>query len=140
MRFLVVDIGDRRTGFAAGDDIMRIMSPLEVVHAPTRDEVLRAIFEKVKDHGPDAIVLGLPIHMDGSESERSRAAREFAEFLRTKTTIPVHLQDERLTSFDAEDRLKQSGKTHGEKKQLRDALAACAIGEDFLRALQGDGA
>ncbi len=133
MRFLAVDAGDKRTGFAAGDDVLRIATPLEVAEASTREMVLAAVARITTSHGPDAIVLGLPLHMDGTESARSAAARDLAREIAARTGLPVHLQDERLTSFDAEDRMKQSGRSRGQKKSVRDALAACAILEDFLQ-------
>ncbi len=139
MRFLAVDAGDKRTGFAVGDDVLRIATPLEVAEASTREMVLAAVARIAASHGPDAIVLGLPLHMDGSESARSAAARELAQEITARTGLPVHLQDERLTSFDAEDRMKQSGRTHGQKKSVRDALAACAILEDFLQHRAANG-
>jgi putative Holliday junction resolvase len=147
MRYLAIDLGDKRTGFAAGDDVVRLVQPLAVVEAPTRALQVRASMRAIDDYGPDAIVLGLPFNMDGTEGPRAKLVREFAAELekafRTDrgphARFALHFHDERLSSFDAEERLKRTGRTHGEKKALRDALAACAILEDFLRARRGDG-
>jgi putative Holliday junction resolvase len=70
--------------------------------------------------------------MDGTEGPAVVQARAFAEEVRGRTGLPVHLQDERLTSFEADQRMARSGRTRGEKKELRDALAAAALLEDFL--------
>jgi putative Holliday junction resolvase len=70
--------------------------------------------------------------MDGSEGERAKLARRFADELAAATKLPVHLQDERLTSYDADQQMSRSGLTRGEKKARRDALAACALLRDFL--------
>ena len=64
--------------------------------------------------------------------ERARDARAFAAELSERTGIPVHMQDERLTSFAAEEHLKQSGRTHKQKKKVRDALAAVEMIRDYF--------
>lgn len=147
MRFLAIDLGDKRTGFAAGDDVVWLVQPLAVVEAPTRALQVRASMRAIDDYGPDAIVVGLPFNMDGTEGPRAKLVREFAAELEKAfradrgphARFRIEFHDERLSSFDAEERLKRTGRTHGEKKALRDALAACAILEDFLRARRGDG-
>jgi putative Holliday junction resolvase len=145
MRYLAIDLGDKRTGFAAGDDVVGLVQPLSVVEAHTRPLQLRAALRAIDEYGPDRIVLGLPFNMDGTEGPRAKLVREFAAELgkafradrgpHARFSLDFH--DERLSSFDAEERLKRTGRTHGEKKALRDALAACAILEDFLRAKRG---
>jgi putative Holliday junction resolvase len=142
MRYLAIDLGDKRTGFAAGDDVIGLVQPLSVVEAHTRALQLRAALRAIDEYGPDRIVLGLPFNMDGTEGPRAKLVREFAAELEKAfradrgphARFSLDFHDERLSSFDAEERLKRTGRTHGEKKALRDALAACAILEDFLRA------
>jgi putative Holliday junction resolvase len=140
MRYLAIDLGDKRTGFASGDDVVGLVQPLFVAEAHTRALQLKAAVKAIDEYGPDRIVLGLPYNMDGTEGPRAELVRAFAAELepavraalgpRTKVAIDFH--DERLSSFAAEERLKRTGRTHGEKKALRDALAACAILEDYL--------
>lgn len=135
MRYLAIDLGDKRTGIAIGDDVTGIVMPHEVLNVPikpTNDRLLVAIAKCVDEFGPDALVLGLPLHMDGSESAQCKSVREFGEALGAHTGLDVNYQDERLTSVDAEWTLDGSGKTHGQKKALRDALAAAVILRDFL--------
>ncbi len=137
MRFLAFDIGDRRTGVAAGDDQVRLVQPVTVVTVPRGPRLLAELARVADDHGPDAIVVGLPLNMDGTEGPAAQAMRTFAASLGERIGLPVHLQDERLTSVDADARMARSGRTHAEKKALRDALAAAAILEEFLRARAG---
>jgi putative Holliday junction resolvase len=145
MRYLAIDLGDKRTGFAAGDDVVGLVQPLSVVEAHTRALQLRAALRAIDEYGPDRVVLGLPYNMDGTEGPRAKLVREFATELEKAfradrgphARFSLDFHDERLSSFDAEERLKRTGRTHGEKKALRDALAACAILEDFLRAKRG---
>ncbi|MFM7134343.1 MAG: Holliday junction resolvase RuvX [Planctomycetota bacterium] len=138
MRFLAIDLGDRRTGFASGEDVLGIVQPLRVVEAPTPALRMKAALAAIDEFGPDRIVVGLPFNMDGTEGPRAALVRAFAAEL--ESALPPRMRgrldfhDERLSSFAAEERLKNTGRTHGEKKALRDALAACAILEDFLRA------
>lgn len=142
MRYLAIDLGDKRTGFASGDDVVGIVQPLAVVEAPTRELQLKASLRTIDEYGPNRVVIGLPYNMDGSEGPRAKLVREFAAELAARLPrfprVEISFQDERLSSFAAEERLARTGRTHGEKKALRDALAACAILEDHLRALRGD--
>jgi putative Holliday junction resolvase len=132
MRYLAVDVGDKRTGLAAGDDVVRLVQPVEVIQVPRGPALLDALARAVERHGPDALVVGLPLNMDGSEGGAAKSVREFGALLAERTRLPVHYQDERLTSFEADERMARSGRTHREKRELRDALAACAILEGFL--------
>ena len=131
MRYLAIDLGDVRTGIASGDDVLRLATPVKVIEA-SGDALLHALDAVIDQHGPDALVIGLPLHMDGRESPRSTAARAFGAAAGVRWSLPVHFQDERLTSFDADQRMARSGRTHAQKKAIRDALAACALLEDFL--------
>lgn len=134
MRYLAVDLGAKRTGLAVGDDRTQIVSPLAVVELPRGDALVLAIVRAADDHGADAIVLGLPLNMDGTEGKPAREARAFGAALGSAAGRPVHCQDERLTSFAADQSMARSGRTHAGKRAIRDALAAKELLEDFLRA------
>ena len=134
MNYLAVDLGDKRTGLAVGDEIVRIVRPIAVLETPIGNQLIQEIHSVVKEHGVDCIVMGLPLNMDGSESQRSKLTRSFAENLQECIKIPIMFQDERLTSVAAEEHLNQSGKTHKQKKKVRDALAAAEILKDFLHS------
>lgn len=133
MRYLALDIGEKRTGVASGDDVVGLVQPLTVVQAPRGPALFAALAKVIEEHAPDAIVIGLPLNMDGSDGLAAKAMREFAAGLAARVKPTVHLQDERLTSADADARMARTGRTHAQKKALRDALAAAAILEDFLR-------
>lgn len=132
MRYLAVDLGAKRTGLAAGDDVVRLVQPVEVVQVPRGPALLDALARAVDRHGPDELVVGLPLNMDGTEGAGAKEAREFGALLAARAGIPVRFQDERLSSFEADERMARSGRTHREKRELRDALAACAILEAWL--------
>ena len=141
MRYVAIDLGDRRTGLATGDSVMRTAMPVSVVEVAISErggeallEALeRAIAEQV---GPEhELVVGLPLNMDGTEGPRAKLVRQFAERIGQRVGRAVRFQDERLTSAAADWQMAQSGLTHKQKKERRDALAAAALLQDFLNAL-----
>lgn len=144
MQFLAIDLGDKRTGLAVGDSLTGIVSPLRVLHTPIADRggdalldaLAAAVAEQFSPYAQAEIVIGLPMNMDGTEGPRAQQVRAFAERLRSRLQPPrtVHFQDERLTSADADWQMARTGKTHKEKKELRDALAAATVLRDFLSA------
>ncbi|HRP62617.1 MAG TPA: Holliday junction resolvase RuvX [Phycisphaerales bacterium] len=134
MRYLAIDLGDKRTGFAVGDDFTRMAAPVGMVELPVGPRLIEAIAQVIRDHEPGAIVLGLPLNMDGTEGDAAKRVRMFGEQVAAATGLPIHVQDERLTSYAADQRMAQTGRTHKQKKQLRDALAAAEILRDFLDA------
>lgn len=137
MRYLAVDLGQRRTGVAAGDDVVGLVQPREVLAVAMGDRLIDALERVIADVGPDVVVIGLPTNMDGSEGPAAAAARAFGAALAGRAKVPVEFQDERLTSFAAEESLKRSGRTRGEKREIRDALAAAEILRDYLRRRTG---
>lgn len=134
MRYLAVDLGQKRTGIAVGDSITGIVSPIEVLHVAAGPELLNAVAGVCVEHlGPKGqIVLGMPLNMDGTEGPAAKSVRDFGQKLSERTGRAVNYMDERLTSVQAEWELSGSGLTRGQKRDKRDALAAAAILKDFL--------
>ena len=130
MRYLAIDYGTRRTGLAICDPGETIVSPLIVLQSEkTLPEKIARI---VKDENVEAVVLGLPLNMDGSEGPQTQIVTRFADRLQACLTIPVYLQDERLSSFGAEEKLAPANLSKAEKKKRLDAVAAAEILEAFL--------
>lgn len=140
MRYVAIDLGEKRTGIAVGDDVTHLASPVEVVEVSRSAEggeaLLRALTKAIdKAVGVDSgstMVVGLPLNMDGSEGPAAAQTRAFAARLAERTKLKLAFQDERLTSAAADWTMARSGLTRGEKKARRDALAACEILRDFL--------
>ena len=139
MRYLAIDLGDKRTGLALGDDGMRIASPLDLVEVPLAlDGGAQLIARRVREiddvfgNGPGELILGLPLHASGEESARSKLTRAFADRLAAESGRTVHLFDERRSSLAADQRLARSGLTHKQKKLRRDAIAAAAVLQAYL--------
>ncbi len=130
--YLSIDLGDKRTGLATGDDETGLVSPVGAIDSTDPASLLKGIRDAIDQYAPDALVMGVPYNMDGSLGERAKKAQALAALLEQSTQLPVHPMDERLTSFAADEQMSQSGLTHKQKKQRRDALAAAAILRDFL--------
>lgn len=140
MRYVAIDLGEKRTGLAVGDDETGLVTPLQVIEASMEERggasllaaIVRAVDEQVSSEGE--LVIGLPLNMDGSEGSPAKRIREFASRLREAARRTIHFQDERLTSADADWSMAKSGMTRDQKKRKRDALAAAAILRDYLDA------
>jgi putative Holliday junction resolvase len=141
MRFLGVDYGRRRIGLAWSDDSATLARPWRTIAAgatpaeSARDKP-RAVADFHAQAGEEAIagiVLGLPRRLNGDDTDQTTAVRQLAAAL-TDTLHPVHLQDERLTSREAEDRLAVRERDWRVRKKQIDAAAAAIILQDFLDA------
>jgi putative Holliday junction resolvase len=138
MRFVGLDVGERRIGVAISDLTGMLARPVGVVKvsglladALTRaaDEIARLAAE---EDGVAAIVVGLPRRLDGTANEMTPKVQAFASKLGQRTALPVHLQDERLSSVEAESRLARTEKNWRARKARVDAAAAAIILQDFL--------
>ena len=130
MRYLAIDYGDKRTGLAICDHAETIASPLAVIQG--QKDLLKKIADVVETENVEAIVLGLPLNMDDSQGPQARLIFKFADQLKEHLNIPIHFQDERLSTFSAEDKLAPAQFTRGKKRKRLDAIAAAEILEAFL--------
>ena len=132
MRYLAIDHGQKRTGLAISDASETLVSPHSVIETASEEELLRRISDVLVAEGIDAIVVGLPINMDGTESDRSRKVRQFVLVMQEQTDKPVHLHDERLSSFEAGYLVGDLELTRKKKKKRLDAIAAASILRSFF--------
>jgi len=117
---------------AVGADAPRLITPLRVVEAGDPQTRMEAIARAVDEQGPDELVVGWPLNMDGRAGPAARRSEALADELRERFGLNVHLVDERTSSEEAESRLDRSGWTHRQKKRRRDALAAAEILKRFF--------
>jgi putative Holliday junction resolvase len=128
---LALDVGDRRIGVAIASNIARLAGPLTVL---ANDETLwHELSRLLADEHIGMIVVGLPRSLSGEDTAQTKIVRAFVAQLKTKTDIPVTLQDEALTSRQAEAELRARGKKFA--KGDIDALAAVYILDDYLTSL-----
>ncbi|HEX9052711.1 MAG TPA: Holliday junction resolvase RuvX [Anaeromyxobacter sp.] len=132
MRTLGIDLGRVRIGLALADDVLRTARPLEVIARTTQAADLAAIAGAAREYEVDRVVLGLPLNMDGSEGPSARLARAFAPRLREALAVPVELFDERLSTFEAEIRLRDQGFSAKDRRSRVDAEAAAVILQGWL--------
>lgn len=130
MRYLAIDYGARRTGIAICDPTETIVSPLAIVDS--RKNLPERICEIIESEDVEAVVVGLPLNMDDSQGPQAQLTLKFTEQLKKKVQIPVYLQDERLSSFAAEEKLDSAQYSRAKKKERLDAVAAAEILELFL--------
>jgi putative Holliday junction resolvase len=130
MRYLAIDYGDKHTGLAICDPAETIASPLAVIEG--QKDLIKKITDIIKSENVEAIVIGLPLNMDNSQGFQAEQVFQFAEQLKAHLQIPIHFQDERLTSFAAEGKLAPAEFTRKKKKKRLDAIAAAEILETFL--------
>ena len=131
-------MGERRIGIAVSDASGTLARPVGVVRTSglDKDALDRAAAEIARLAGEDdglvALVIGLPRRLDGSANEMTSRVEAFAQTLARRTSLPIVLQDERLTSVEAESRLAVREKDWRARKQRLDAAAAAIILQDYL--------
>ena len=131
MRYLAIDYGERRMGLAICDPMEILSSPYRVLDQPER--LLEELEAIIRREAVEALVVGLPINMDGSEGFQARAVRSFVNRLANQTDLPIYFQDERLSTYAAREKLKQAkGRARKKKDPPVDALAAAEILSTFL--------
>lgn len=133
-RLAGIDYGTVRMGIAVCDPGRILVSPLEILgrsNAERESQFFRRLVQQERIAG---FVVGLPIHCDGGESDKSRESRKFACWLAEQTERPVRLFDERFTTADAVRRLRGGGFKGNARKQRLDAVAAQILLEAFLEA------
>jgi putative Holliday junction resolvase len=136
MRFLALDVGDRRVGVAISDSTGTLARPLQALMRGSLEEDVTAVAALVAEHGVDLVVMGQPLSLDGTEGPQARQIARYAEELAARLPVQVVLWDESLSTMAAEEIIRQS---RGEKKRRRarasgelDAIAAAVILQSYL--------
>jgi putative Holliday junction resolvase len=131
---LGVDYGAVRVGLAVSDPDRKFSFPLEVLQRRSREADAAFFRALVEREEVGAVVVGLPVHLDGRESKESALARNYATWIAEVTGLPVSHHDERFTTAHAEAALWDAGLTHGKRKQRRDKVAAQMMLQAYLDA------
>lgn len=138
MRVIGLDLGRRRIGLAVSDRSRTLATPWRTVRGDgSVPEVTGRLVTLLRELGEEedglaGIVVGLPSHLDGRLHEHAVWVRAVAEVLKQRTGLPVTLQDERLTSIEAQQRLAQRERDWRKRKARLDAAAAAVILQDYL--------
>ncbi len=135
MRIMGLDYGSKTVGVAISDDLLLTAQGKEIIRRKEENKLrktLARIEELIQEYGVEKIILGLPLNMDGSVSERSELCLDFKDKIERRTGIPVEMLDERLTTVEA-DEIMNEGRIRGKKrKDYVDMIAAQIILQDYL--------
>jgi len=123
------DYGERRIGIATGQTITSSATPLITLNTINQKPDWDAIEKIINEWKPEALIVGLPTYLDGSDSEMTTKAQRFSRQLEGRFHLPVHLINESLTSFEAEQHLT---KKNQHNKQEIDKIAAAIIVQNWL--------
>lgn len=133
---VAVDYGDRRTGVAASDASRVLAQPLPTLDERDPGRVAKRIAAIVEERGATTVLVGLPLLLDGTEGARVRKTRSFAARLRAALAPEVEIVewDERLTTAEAEEWLREAGLRRDARKARIDAMAAVLLLRSYLEA------
>lgn len=131
---LAFDFGTRRIGVAVGEMMLGSARPLTTISAEANDARFAAIGKLVEEWRPAALVVGLPLSLDGEASDMTERCKRFARQLEGRYRLPVALLDERLTSVAAEEQLRQRGLGWQRRKETLDAEAAAVLLQAYLES------
>ena len=133
MIFLGLDLGSKTLGLAISDRTSTIASSLDVIRYKDYDELFKELDLIVYNRKVDAFVLGNPLNLDGSVSDRSKISLEFMSLLKSRyKTKEVFMQDERLSTVEAQKILLSNDESRKKRKKVVDKIAACIILQAFL--------
>ena len=139
MRVLGLDLGSKRIGVAVSDRSGTVATPLTVLRrGRSQAEDHREIARLVDEEEAEAVVVGLPINMDGTEGRAASGARAEVARLATVVAVPVHLHDERLTTVEADRVLMEARMRAEARRRVVDKVAAAVMLQSWLDARRGE--
>ena len=135
MRILAVDYGERRTGLAVSDMLGITAQGLDTLVVGDESEIPELVARTAEEKQAERIVVGLPLNMNGSESEKSGKVRLFADRLADLTNLRVDLWDERMTSVQAQRVMHEMNKKTRNNKGMIDRISATLILQEYLKTV-----
>lgn len=132
IRILAIDFGSRRIGLAVTDELGLTAQGLPTLHRTNKRNDFDNLRRTIKRYGVGEIVIGLPLRMSGHTGIQSDKVEGFADELRERFKLPVHLFDERLTSVEAHRVLRETDMSARRRTEVVDQLAAVLILQAFL--------
>jgi len=132
MRVLAIDLGTKHIGTAVSDELGITVRPLETIRRSADERDIARLKSLVADLDAKAVVVGLPLRMNGEVGEAASVALRFVEKLRARLDVEVFTQDERLTSYEAEQMMIERGYNRSKRRARSDEFAAMIILQDYL--------
>ena len=133
MKIMAVDFGDARTGLAICDKTELLASPVGVIHEKRFEHAVEKVAAAAAENRAEAVIVGLPLNMNGSEGPRAELCRNFAGQLSSRVNVPVRMWDERQTTVSAAGYLNQTDTRGKKRKEVIDAVAAVIILDSYLQ-------
>ena len=133
-RVLGLDVGARRIGIAVSDPLGITAQGLETLHRKNKKHDFQYFERLIQQYGVKEIVVGLPLRMSGAEGTQAEKIQVFAEGLRKRFAIPVHLWDERLTSAEANRLLRETDLSIAKRGKAVDRMAAILILQSWMES------
>lgn len=132
MRYLALDVGERRIGVALSDETATLASGLDTLTrvGPRKDAL--AVADLVRLHDAAALIVGLPLNMDGTAGAQAEKVRAFVYGLKRHVAVPIVERDERLTTVEAHEILRKSGVAWSQRAALLDKVSAVVILQEYL--------
>jgi putative Holliday junction resolvase len=140
MRILGLDTGSKRIGVALSDELLLTAQGAGTIERRGPEADLEAIKKIISENGVAEVVVGLPLNMDGTHSAKTKETIAFAEKLAAAIPVPLKMQDERLTTVQAERALLEADTSRSKRKGLRDMIAAQLILQAYLDGRKREGA
>jgi len=135
-RLFGIDVGEKRIGVAVSDVALRVASPVEtLVRKRSFWPVAETLVEMAEERLIGGVVYGLPVNMDGSEGPSCRRARQFAENMAARWSLPFLMWDERMSTMAVERQMLEADMSRAKRAAVRDAAAAAYILQGALDAL-----
>lgn len=141
MRIMGLDYGSKTVGVSVCDPLGITAQAVETIVRKEEDKLrqtCRRIEALIQEYQITSIILGYPKNMDDSVGERARKTEKFKEMLERRTGLPVILWDERLTTVEADEILRESGVPAGDRKKVIDKVAAGIILQSYLNAVESE--
>ena len=131
-RLVALDLGTKRVGVAVSDELQITANPLPFIERRSWKDLLRRVAAIIEAYDARGLVIGLPLGLDGSDSDAAQQARRTAENFRRSVNVPVYLQDERLTTVAVEEQMRSEGVRADEIENRIDSESAALILRDFI--------
>jgi len=132
MRVLAIDLGSKRIGTAVSDALGITVRPVETIRRSSNKLDIARLRFLAEDLEAEAVVVGLPLKLDGTAGDAAHETMRFADRLQGEIRVPVFMQDERLTSYEADQIMIERGLKRRERRDRSDEFAAMIILQDYL--------
>jgi len=131
MRIISVDLGNRYTGFASCDELEMTVSPLHSIEGKSTKQIVEEIISTARRMNADEVIIGLPLNMNGTSGKQAEHAEKIAAAV-AESGVQVRLWDERLTSWEADQLLLETGKSAKKRRLMAHSAAAAVILRSYI--------